>query len=208
MRAVLPDSMTNGLGSEEDPVAYVMRHTQLLPRHLILNMNAVLRSALKHTGDAPPKATPDDVLAGIREAEHRIVEGILRSYSYQCPHVAEALDALMNRSESTVMSTSSLHRAFNQAGVRAKAGIGWNSFLQEALAVGALGIAENPTGRYVHGTFAYTFEYDLRPVEDRDDLCVHPLFMYRFFDPRNIRRLAANGVRPVYPAGSTPEDAA
>ena len=33
--------MTGGLGVEEDTVAYLLRHTQLLPRHLIEILNNV-----------------------------------------------------------------------------------------------------------------------------------------------------------------------
>ena len=210
LRALLPNRpVQGGLGCEEDPIAYVMRHTQLLPRHLILNLNAIFSRVFMRlsSGDQIARATEIDVLEGIHEAEHTIVEGIFSSYHYRYPDVADALGALKNHLPTNRFATSELHTAFNRSGARARAGLAYRAFLEGALAVGALGIVTDPpTERYIRGEFAYTFREDLRPVEDRDDLCVHPLFMYRFFDRRTISRLALEGTRPVYPYGSDPDD--
>lgn len=209
LRSLLPESpMLNGLGTQEDPVAYVMRHTQLLPRHLILSLNAILSETVRRQtarGRTVPRASATDVLKGVRGAEHTIVEGILTSYGYHFPEIAEALRLLKNRL-SSLMPASTLHKEFNKAGVKRATGTDFSSFLDAALAIGAFGIATPPTERYARGEFAYTFTDDLRPVEDQDELCVHPLFMYRLFDRRAIRALAEAGTLPVYPYGSDPED--
>jgi hypothetical protein len=208
LRAVLPPGqITSGLGIREDPVAYVMRHTQLLPRHLILSLNKILAETFRRTGSFAqvPRATEMDVLKGIRASEHTIVESILTSYAYQYPKLGQALKLLKNRIPS-VIAENDLHSQYGRAGVSSSVGLDFDEFLDGALAMGALGIVTEPTERYVRGDFAYTFADDLRPVEDRDELCVHPLFMYRLFDRRTIRDLAANHARPVYPYGSDPED--
>jgi hypothetical protein len=41
LRSALPKTVKGGLGVEEDTVAYLLRHTQLLPRHLIEILNNV-----------------------------------------------------------------------------------------------------------------------------------------------------------------------
>lgn len=210
LRSLLPVSpMLNGLGTPEDPVAYVMRHTQLLPRHLIVSLNAIMSETVRRqtsAGKTVPRATGQDVLKGVRSAEHTIVEGVLTSYGYHYPEIAEALRLLKNRLSST-LPASTLHKEFNKAGVKRGAGTDFSSFLDAALAIGAFGISTPPpTERYARGEFAYTFTDDLRPVEDRDELCVHPLFMYRLFDRRAMRGLADAGALPVYPYGSDPED--
>jgi hypothetical protein len=200
LRALLPwGGMRTGLGSDEDPVAYVMRHTQLLPRHLIQILNEILARAARHRRGVPV-ATPQDVVEGVREAELRIVDGILSSYSHDYPYMATALGYLKNHIPNT-LTCSELHRAFNAAGV-ARAGVDYSDFLEAALDVGVLGIVDGSTSRYAVGRFSYTFTETLRPVEDEDQVCVHPLFMFRLFDRGGIRRLRDQGRLPVYPYGS------
>ena len=72
--------------------------------------------------------------------------------------------------------------------------------LRAALAVGALGVVTEESSRYITGEFSYTFSESTRPVEDVDSVCVHPLFMYRWFDHHAIQRM--RGERAVYPYGT------
>ncbi len=200
LRSLLPrGGMRTGLGSDEDPVAYIMRHTQLLPRHLIQILNEILSRSARHRRGVPV-ATPRDVLDGVREAELRIVDGILSSYSHDYPYMATALGYLKNHIPNT-LTCSELHRAFNAAGV-ARSGVDYSDFLEAALDVGVLGIVDGSTSRYTVGRFSYTFTETLRPVEDEDQVCVHPLFMFRLFDRGGIRRLRDQRRLPVYPYGS------
>ena len=101
LRALLPwGGMRTGLGCDEDPVAYVMRHTQLLPRHLIQILNEILARAARHRRGVPV-ATPQDVLEGVREAELRIVDGILSSYSCLLYTSPSPRDGLLSRMPSS-----------------------------------------------------------------------------------------------------------
>ena len=207
LRALLPEQpVINGFGQEEEAVAYVMRHTQLLPRHLIEILNHVLAPAIARTSDgAVPRATAQDVIDGVRRAEDVIVEGILTTYSYHYPKIGDALDAIKNHVEVS-QPMSELHRAFNHAGV-ARQIPSFEEFIEACLNVGALGVVTSNHGdRYVKAQFSYTIAGSVRPVESQDDLCVHPLFMYRWFDVSAIRKMAGRGVRAVYPYGSEPGD--
>ncbi len=205
LRAILPSGdMANGTGAMEDPVAYIMRHTQLLPRHVIQILNEIVKRPLPDLPpDGVPRVTATDIIEGVRAAQLTIVDGILTTYSYHHPRVAEALAAIKNHA-APVESISDLHRSFNRASV-ARVGIDFEGFLDACLSIGALGIVTRdvPADRYVVGEFAYTYASELRPVEDRDKVCVHPLFMHRWVD----RRVSARGgddARLVYPYGSDP----
>lgn len=205
LRSLLPrDEIETGLGAYEDPVAYIMRHTQLLPRHLIQLLNEIFRRAIRSSGEAIPLATRDQIISGIRTIEDRMVEGILSTYSHDYPHIANGLDLLKNHIPNT-MRFSALHEAFNRAS-GTRSGVNYEQFLESALAVGAIGIVERQTKRYVVGHFSYTFAGTLSPVEDQDTMCIHPLFMYRLFDPRQIRALRMSGAMPVYPYGTDVSD--
>lgn len=207
LRSVLPEAIVNGLGAEEDPVAYLMRHTQLLPRHLIIILNEIMRRAVTGlASDDLPQATAEQVVKGINQAESVIVDGILASYMYEYPKVGDALDMLKNHID-VVEPASNLHKIFNKASV-ARADLSFDEFLDACLAIGALGVVSShePHHRYVQGNFSYTFVGEvLRPVEDRDKVCVHPLFASRLFDHHRVGELAHDGQRAVYPYGSDPE---
>jgi hypothetical protein len=206
LRAVLPDAIQNRLSGTEDPVAYLMRHTQLLPRHLIMLLNRVLATAVA-TNDpgAPPRATSKQVVDGVQKTERLIVGGVLTTYSHEFPYIKQALKRFKNQMR-MVEPVSSLHHLFNKASLK-RTGIDFDEFLDACLAVGALGVVRDgdPHGRYVQGDFSYTFADDVRPREDTDSVCVHPLFISRLFDARRVDEMARAQVRPVYPYGSDPE---
>lgn len=206
LRAVLPSGdIRTATGALEDPVAYIMRHTQLLPRHLINILNEVVASTLDELpADGVPRATGAQVVEGVRKVEATIVDGILTTYSYDYPTIHTALAAIKNHA-APVESVSTLHRTFNRASV-ARVGIDFEGFLDACLTIGSLGIVtrDHPLDRYVVGEFAYTYATDLRPVEDRDKVCVHPLFMHRWFDRRVVEAAAGRAARLVYPYGSDP----
>jgi hypothetical protein len=208
LRALLPEKkVLNGFGQAEDPVAYVMRHTQLLPRHLIEILNHIIAPAVARAANGDvPRATAEDVTGGVRRAEDVIVQGILTTYSADYPLISDALDAIKNHVEVS-QPMSELHRAFNHAGVKRTIPT-FEDFIDACLNIGALGIvtSDDSDGRYVQGHFSYTIAGSVRPVESKDDVCVHPLFMYRWFDESAIRQMRGRGVRAVYPYGSDPSD--
>lgn len=207
LRAVMPERIINGLGAEEDPVAYLMRHTQLLPRHLIIILNEIMNTAVTGLGDSDlPQASAEQVVAGVDKAESVLVDGILASYMYEYPKVGDALDMIKNHIH-MVETVSALHKTFNKASV-ARAGLSFDEFIDASLAVGALGVVNghDPNGRYTQGDFSYTFVGEvLRPVEDRDEVCVHPLFVSRLFGRKKLQELARAKSRAVYPYGSAPD---
>lgn len=214
LRAVLPPQITNGLGRNEDPVAYLLRHTQLLPRQLIQIMNEIMSTAVVGLDPSDvPRATASQVVAGVREAEKLIVSGILATYQYEYPHIDKALTLIKNQLL-VVEPASNLHHVFNTAGVK-RAGLDFDEFRDACLGIGALGVvidddsharvrSGHDRDRYIQGRFSYTFDRGVRLVEDRDRVCVHPLFVQLLFDDHAVAAMARNGQRAVYPYGSDP----
>ncbi|MGH3864032.1 P-loop ATPase, Sll1717 family, partial [Actinokineospora sp.] len=92
LRAALPERMHSELRIEEDPLAYMLRHTQLLPRHLIEILNSVF--SRHDSGSVPWAVTPQAVMAGTRYAERLLVSGILNAYQASYPDAAAALRKL------------------------------------------------------------------------------------------------------------------
>jgi hypothetical protein len=202
LRATLPRAVTGDLGVEEDPVAYLLRHTQLLPRHLIQILNRVYGS--RQRGSAPWAVTPSAVVRGTHAAEELIVRGILAAYQESFPMAGKALDRLSDR-VGICVGASDLHRVFNRQGIRKLTGMDFGDFLAMLFQLGVLGVRVDRTARYNKAEFQYTFDTKLNASEDTSELCFHPLFT-RFLHERSLRQLARDGDLPTYPYGCDPAD--
>ena len=199
LRAVLPAQMTNGLGITEDPVAYLLRHTQLLPRHAIELLNAVF---CEQAGGSQPWAVQDAaIIAGTRTAERAIVAGILNAYSGNYPELRKGISALANRLPIR-FGVNKLRTVFNQAGIRKATGQEFLEFVQMLFTVGVVGVFTGETSRYYEAQFQYTFASPLTAAEGTDDLCLHPLFT-RHLLAQSLARMR-DRTKVTYPYGTDP----
>jgi hypothetical protein len=201
LRAALPERMTSGLDIEEDPLAYLLRHTQLLPRHLIGILNSVF--SRKDKGSTPWAVTPSAVLAGTRHAEQLLVAGVLKAYSLSYPKAAEVLRRLSGRLNIS-FPANELHQIYNREGIRALAQLDFDEFISMLFDLGVVGIRFEQTGRYNKAHFQYTFDNNLVSREETDHLCLHPLFT-RYLLERSIPRLRDERSHATYPYGCDPK---
>jgi hypothetical protein len=201
LRAALPERMTSGLDIEEDPLAYVLRHTQLLPRHLIGILNGVF--SRKDKGSVPWAVTPSAVLAGTRHAERLLVAGVLKAYGSSYPMAAEVLRRLSGRLNIS-FPASELHEIYNREGIRSLSQLDFDEFISMLFDLGVVGIKFDQTGRYNKAHFQYTFDNSLVPREEIDYLCLHPLFT-RYLLERSIPRLRDERSHATYPYGCDPK---
>jgi hypothetical protein len=195
LRSTLPGSVRGGLGVDEDPIAYLLRHTQLLPRHLIGILNQVYTAH----GSVPWDVSPEAVLSGTRHAEDVVVQGILAAHRETYPHAQAALRKLSDRLGIS-FPANQLHKVYNRAGIRKTTGLDFGDFLEMLLEMGVLGVKVGETVRYNKADFRYTYDSTLNAMEDTDELCFHPLFT-RYLHERAIPRLRREGALPTYPYG-------
>lgn len=203
LRAALPDGMVNGFGTPEEPVAYLLRHTQLLPRQLIEILNGVFTAG--DNGSTPWKVTPEAVLAGTRSAEDLIVKDILAAHSGPYPYAREALNKLSNRLD-ICFPARQLHKVFNQEGIAKITNLDFDEFLTMLFTLGVVGVRFDRTERYNKALFQYTFDTILNADEGSDQLCFHPLFTLDLHR-RSLRRLREANALVTYPEGCDPTDA-
>jgi hypothetical protein len=199
LRTALPPTVTNSFGGEEDPVAFLLRHTQLLPRHLIEVLNRVFTAP--DAGSRPWAVTEEAVLAGTRAAEDLIVKGVLAAHQTSYPQAADVLRRLSNRL-GVCFPSNKLHTVFRQEGI-AKATNGlmdYRDCLDMLVRMGIVGVRKSTTSRYHIAQFQYTFASNLNPLDGVDDLCFHPLFVRMLLD-RSLDELRATGERATYPFG-------
>jgi hypothetical protein len=202
LRAALPQTVYNGLGIPEDPVAYLLRHTQLLPRHLIEILNSVFTARVRDS--VPWEVSPAAVVIGTRAAERLIVKGIFAAHRASFPFASDALNRLSDGLP-ICFPANELRRVFNRKGIRKLAGVDFDDFLSMLFTLGVLGVRFDQTARYNKAHFQYTFDSVLTAEEDVDHLCFHPLFT-RYLHERSLPGLRRSGALATYPHGCDPAD--
>ena len=225
LRRVLPHTVQGELGIVEDTIAYVLRHTQLLPRHLLRLLNAIWARSVEHGGDGV-RATEEAVVIGIQDVEEQIVTEICKAYELVHPTADEVCRAVIKNLPRR-FTDSDLHKAFNRAGKGAvkrahrslaerhlaersqRVGtinapypeMDYFDFKAMLLEIGCIGRRIGQTERYDVAEFEYAMPHRLA-VGDDDIMCVHPLFsgVYQSMpdDEMKIDR------RLVYPYGTDP----
>jgi hypothetical protein len=201
LRAALPDLVGDG-GAEEDPLAYLLRHTQLLPRHLIEVLNSVFTARVPES--TPWAVTQEAVRVGTRAAEGIVLKGIFAAYRASYPFAPEAIKRLAHRLD-VCFPAKNLRRVFNQEGIRAVTGGDFDDFVEMLFTLGVVGVKVDETSRYHKAHFQYTFDSPLNAQEDADELCFHPLFTRYLFE-RSALRHRSTTEKPTYPYGSDPRD--
>lgn len=209
---VLPATVTNSYGGQEDTVAYLLRHTQLLPRHLITILNCVWHAQAAHDPGAPVPVKPIAVVEGVRQGEYEIVNDILASFSGVHPAARLCCERVLPNLGNT-LAEGELHRAYNQNGIRKDTGLDFRQFVRTLLEIGCLGrvVDTKSTSRYVVGEFEYTRAGSLHIGAD-ELFCIHPVFAEAFDGRHAAGRQSQLGaderraIKPVYPFGSDPSD--
>lgn len=202
LRAALPSTIRGGLGVDEDPLAYILRHTQLLPRHLIEILNNVFTAPVP--GSPPWAVTPEAVKVGTQIGERMIVEGIFAAHRASFPKAPEAVRRLANRL-TICFPARQLRTVFNREGINAVTGHDFDDFREMLITLGVLGVKVDSTARYNKARFQYTFGSSLNAHEDLDELCFHPLFTRYLFE-HALTDLRDKQELPTYPYGCDPDE--
>lgn len=202
LRAALPETIRGGLGVDEDPLAYILRHTQLLPRHLIEILNNVFTAPVP--GSPPWAVTPEAVRIGTQIGERMIVEGIFAAHRATFPRAPEAVKRLANRL-TICFPARQLRTVFNREGISSVTGHDFDDFRDMLITLGVLGVKVDDTARYHQARFQYTFGSSLNAHEDLDDLCFHPLFTRYLFE-HALDDLRDKQELPTYPFGCDPDE--
>lgn len=194
---VLPEKITNQAGFQEETMSYILRHTQLLPRHFLMLLNSIFKGS--GTGANPFPISEERIINGVRKVEEFIVSEIFVAFKLIHP-TAEVTCKRCLPELGHQFSVGQLHQVYTRHGKAVFDGESMFEFQRMLIEIGALGrvIPGKETDVYIKGNFEYTVAHELAISHD-DHLCIHPLFSGIFGS--NSRR-----DRPVYPYGSVLED--
>jgi hypothetical protein len=196
---VLPEKIKNQAGYQEETISYILRHTQLLPRHLVILLNSIFKNPGPYARANEFPISEERIVSGIRQVEDFMVREIFVAFDLIYPTAEETCRRCLPELGHK-FTMGDLHRVFTRHG---KAVFGSDSlfdFQRMLLEIGAIGRVVPGSDRdvYIKGNFEYTVSHQLAISHD-DELCVHPLFS-GIFNNNNRKE------RPVYPYGSVLED--
>ncbi len=198
-RAVLPEKIVNQVGYSEDTISYILRHTQLLPRHFLMLLNSILK-AHNGTRDLTPfPISGARIVEGVRQVEEFMVSEIFVAFNPTYPTAEETCRRCLPELGHK-FSMGDLHRVFTRHGKAVFGSDNLFDFQRMLLEIGAVGrvIKDKDANVYIKGNFEYTISHQLN-LSQEDELCIHPLFSGIFHS--NIEQN-----RPVYPYGSVLDD--
>ncbi len=178
-------------------VAYILRHTQLLPRHLLMFLNSIFEKQRKLNESKYPQISEAAVKSGIAQIEYRLCQEIFSGYQTLYPDANAVCEACIPELP-LQFSHSDLQRVFNRFGKKASGYKDYWDFKRLLVETGIIGRVISETDRYIIGRFEYTVPHKL-VVSTADSLCLHPVFaeVYNFKDH--------GATRTVYPYGSDPD---
>jgi len=170
--------LTNHRGRRERSFGYVLRHTQMRPRQLILLCNAIAKKA--QAEGRFPNFSEDDIRLAVKAAENELAAEIINSFSSVYPRVSTIVDALMNIP--MVFTGNELEKRARQSAAEWPAGTYSSGRFRRLVAeLGIVGRVRrrNDVAGYIDADFEYSLP-DRLPLTHRDECVVHPMFYRRF----------------------------
>ena len=192
---LMPKRVVNNLGKNEDSFAYILRHTQLLPRHVIGIFNQIIRLSLSRDDDVF-RITEDDIIRGVRLAANSICAGILSSYRLIHPSSAALCENMLPHMDNAF--TMSEFRLFYRDHGRGIVN-DYHEAFQMFKELGIFGIVVDESKIYYTGEFEYTEPGSLAISED-DTFCIHPAFASEYRVGRDNNGWTSK--KEVYPHGT------
>lgn len=161
-------------GRPEQSLPYVLRHTQMRPRQLVILCNQIARIAQKN--EKFPRFKEIHIAHTIQESEVLLAEEVLNSYGLIYPGAAEIVKALAgapprffgNYLDQVAKKTA---RAWSEGNYSANA---FNRLVTELGIVGKVRRKDEATG-IIEADFEYTMSEPL-VLSDTDECVIHPMF--------------------------------
>jgi GTPase SAR1 family protein len=187
----LPAKLTNRYGQDEEPMTYIMRHTQLLPRQLLMILQKIIVISAGITGGFR-EFKSEAVTEAIEGTEPLIATEILSAFAHVYPFAEEVCKPVFANFP-TVFSFDELEDKWRKKGrhIVSKKGMDFDmpNFGEMLIRMGIVGVGHEETERYYQGAFGYD---SLSPanIGDGQSLCLHPVFSKHFNAAGNSRRKA------------------
>lgn len=187
-RPFFGDRVENAVGIVEDVFPYLLRHTHMRPRQLIVMCNEISKRATEKR--CFPRFGSEDILvSSVREVEIDLASEVLNSYATIYPNVDSIINAL--RAMPMTFSGSHLHKVSHQTKKFWPAGeYDQSRFTQLVCELGIVGRVrqEDASATYIQADFEY-FMKDRLAIGDRDLCVIHPMFYEKLATDVSARKI-------------------
>lgn len=193
-----PETHPNRYLQPEDPITYVLRHTQLLPRQFLMIMQPIIMRSAMLSGGGYGEFKTAAITKAVETVEPLIAKEILRAFHYVYP-VASELCKPVFANFPTVFNYDQLEDRWRKKArpLAARRGLGMemSQFGDMLLRMGIVGFGHDETDRYYEGYFGYDSTSPMT-IGEGHELCLHPIFSRHFNAAGNDGRKAviAKGV--------------
>ncbi|WGL15903.1 hypothetical protein PVT68_14130 [Microbulbifer bruguierae] len=182
---ILTGSLVNDRNFEEDPVGYLLRHTQLLPRQLLVYLNCAIKMAILDdpTTDLT-RLNCKYIKLAIKSRERFLAQEIIDSYQMAFPEGQAMFEKLINFPIiCRLQEIQNYWTSYNAKGILKDAIVypqvssGFNRFFNFLIETGILGVAikYSETNKYVNTEYEYTVPNKLT-AQSEEVVAVHPIF--------------------------------
>jgi hypothetical protein len=170
------EHITNARGLRERTFPYVLRHTQMRPRQLILLCNAIAKRAKE--GGRFPAASEEDILTATKDVEPALAKEIINSFSETYANLTGIVDAL--RTMPMIFKGNELDKRASQSASAWKEGYSQEGFRRLVAELGIVGRVRrhNEEAGYIDADFEYSLQGRLA-LTHRDECVIHPMFYSR-----------------------------
>ena len=190
---ILPAKIMSRFGVEEDPLAYILRHTQLLPRHVLQLFNSITAVHLANNGDAF-EISSDVIPGAVRDGQLQVLYEVLRGYHFSYPNCEEMLRTFIPKLP-ICFTAQHIDKIFTRKAGGAFGFYSSNDLIAALAEIGAVGRVVDETPRYYEGEFEFMIPGRLVP-SDHDRFCLHPIVSENF-NAKYDRQ--GKGEKAVYP---------
>jgi hypothetical protein len=172
---LFPTFTKNLNGRNERTTLYLLRHTQLMPRQLLIILGSILQlsNISGKEYDGKPIFDENHIREGIKDTEGLIVQEIFTAYRQRYPLAKEVCHAVIPTLQK-VFTSDQLTQAVKYFSAERSATRA--SLVRRLLIeIGAIGKVTTSDSIYTEGRFEYSMPGQL-PTGAQDKLCIHPLF--------------------------------
>ena len=170
----------NGTGLPEKTFPYILRHTQMRPRQVVVLCNAIAKNAVEKKIFPYFNQDPEMVIESLKDAEIDLANGVINAYSSVYPNVSHILDAL--NGTPNVFKGSWLDKIAKKTASQWPLG-DYNStkFKQILAELGIVGIIRNwnTQANIIEADFEYNLK-DRLAITSEDECVLHPMFFNKF----------------------------
>lgn len=201
---ILPKAIKNRYGVTEPTITYIIRHTHLLPRQLIIYLNAILSKNIAE-GHSLTKVDPIVLVESLMQAEPDGWKEVCNAYRALYPDATQICKAAVMHLPLT-FRRGDLDRVFPKhiqplLGRFQDPSLDSYGFARMLVEIGCVGVVRETeeTGTYIKADFEYNNSNEVN-AHSNALMCLHPMFC-------SIRQRPAEdlSVKVIMPFGNEPD---